>query len=329
MPDASLRLALERYGLDRAKVSRLPGGMINANFRVDHAGRALVLKRYAPGMREFEPDRLSFSLQTQEMVRSKGAPAAAVVRNLEGGLYTSIGASNFSVCEFVEGIQYPRGKMPPECARSMGSALHSVFQALADLPPVAPRPLPEKTAAVERIEGLLALVHQRDTQDPIDRIAAGLLESRLRGLAAWDGPAPATAPHWSHGDYQDSNVIFSDTGAVAGIIDWDVVARTSRPYEVMRAFAFSFPPGAPEGFDFLRAYIGAAKPSPEEAAAFVDLWDYVTLTRLWPIDVRYEAPDLYQERWDEFIHPPTGWWDANRGLVREILFRAAAEASGS
>jgi hypothetical protein len=39
---------------------------------------------------------------------------------------------------------------------------------------------------------------------------------------------------------------------------------------------------------------------------------------------RYEQPHLYQDRWDEFIRPPDGWWAANKDNIRRVLASLAA-----
>jgi Ser/Thr protein kinase RdoA (MazF antagonist) len=151
---------------------------------------------------------------------------------------------------------------------------------------------------------------------------------RMRRLEAWRGPVPAPASQWIHGDYQDQNVIFAPSSdRVAAIIDWDNVSPVSREYEIMRAYNFSFPEGTAGGHEFLEGYVNAARPAPEEAAQLVDLWSYVYFVRLWPVDTRYEQPELYQQRWDVFIRQPSGWWEANRAHLRDELTRMASEAA--
>lgn len=95
----------------------------------------------------------------------------------------------------------------------------------------------------------------------------------------------------------------------------------------MRGFALSFSEGTEGGLEYLRGYVGAARVSAAEASAMVDMWDYASMARVWPIDVKYESREIYQARWDEFIHPPSGWWTRNKEEIRSHLEHFAAEAA--
>ncbi|HEY7270895.1 MAG TPA: phosphotransferase, partial [Dehalococcoidia bacterium] len=148
---------------------------------------------------------------------------------------------------------------------------------------------------------------------------------KRRRLDSWRGAAPAPPAQWVHGDYQDSNVIFETASdEVAAVIDWDLVNGRSRAHEAMRAYRLSFPKGESAGMDFLRGYVEASDLDPSALSEFVDAWDYVEVHRTWPIDVRYERPHLYQQRWDDFITPPTDWWVTNREGLRSSLLEFAA-----
>jgi Ser/Thr protein kinase RdoA (MazF antagonist) len=301
--------------------------MVNVNFRVDAPEGAFALKWYRPWLRESRPERLRFVCETQAAMHAAGIPTPAIVPGLDGNLFVETEVGNFVLSEFVEGRQYARGRMPPGCAAAMGAELQRLFEALSETSVPEQRSLLSVEAAVARVEDLLRLARERDA--PVDRRAVVLLEHRRRGLEAWAGPPPPLGRQQCiHGDYQDSNVIFNDEDEVVAILDWDALNRAGRAYEVMRAFNFSFPEGAAGGMEFLRGYFNAARPSPEDAAALVDVWSYTTLQRFWPMDARYEQPESYQERWDVFIREPSGWWEANRERIRQELVRFARAARG-
>jgi len=69
------------------------------------------------------------------------------------------------------------------------------------------------------------------------------------------------------------------------------------------------------------------RPSVEEVERYVPMWSYASLVNDWPYRVRYEEPFAYQERWDHFIQPPSGWWLANGERVTQRLLAARAAAS--
>lgn len=324
-----IEAALALYGIGGAGVSRLQGGMVNACYRVEAGSDIYVLKWYRLGLRESEPQRLAFVCETQERARANGLPAPAVIRTGEGGLFAETAAGRFVLSEFVGGRQYARGSMPPDCAYSMGITLHHLFNVLAPLEGgLLRRQIPSKDEALASAKRLITLIERITSPDHIDGAALAKLRRQQRGLEAWDKPVPSpTGSQWIHGDYQDTNLIFGDQGEVRAVIDWDNLTLGIRGYELMRAFNYSFPDGAASGLDFLRGYVDAARPTPKEASGFVDLWSYISLVRLWPVDIRYEHPELYQTRWDAFIMQPDRWWDSNKVRIHKLLVGFAGRFS--
>ncbi|HXH23415.1 MAG TPA: phosphotransferase [Dehalococcoidia bacterium] len=132
-PDIDLREVLALYGIASARISPLPGGMVNLSFRVDAPEGAFALKWYRPWLRESRPERLRFVCETQAAVHQAGVPAPAIVPDLEGDLFVETGAGAFVLSDFVEGRQFPRGRMPAACAEAMGAELHRLFEALSEI----------------------------------------------------------------------------------------------------------------------------------------------------------------------------------------------------
>lgn len=323
--EGDLRRVLACYGLAHAAVTSLPGGMVNVCYKIEAGGESFVLKWYRPELVAFRPGRVQLVAEFQERVRRVGLAIPKIVRTADGELVKESENGCFVLSEFVAGRQFPRGNVPADCARSMGVFLHRLLSALAKVPGAGESVLPSPEAAMERHEALLKLARARKERRPADVAAVRVLEERVRGLHKWSGPAPVMECQWIHGDYQDSNVIFGADASVAGVVDWDNLRSRSRGYEVMRAFNYSFLDGDPSGLAFLSGYVAAARPTVDEAAGLVDLWDYVNLTRTWPIETMYAEPQLYQERWDVFVKPSTAWWEENKVALKETLVRLAGD----
>lgn len=324
--DAPEDLPLDRYGLEGADAVLLPGGMVNLTYKVTQGESVFALKWYRPGLRESQPERLRFVCGSQETMRRAGVPVPGIIPDGEGSLFTETSAGRFVLNEYVAGVQYPRGAMPLACARAMGRTLHALLGALSGLPPSVPIMPLKPDEAMLRLEEVRRRLEGIAVRSRVDSACLEIVRDKMRRLTGWRAAVPSPEAQWIHGDYQDTNVIFDTSFKVAAIVDWDAIAYRSAAHEVMRAFSFSFPEGAQGGNDFLRGYIEVARPSPEEVAAMVDLWDYTSMVRLWPIETRYLERDVYQDRWDVFIQSPTGWWEANRDVLRQRVRKMASAA---
>ncbi len=326
--EPALRHVLDRYGLAGATLAALAGGMVNEVYRVEATGESYALKWYTPGLgqRWYEPrlfegvrNRVEKVCNVQESVRARSIPTPAIVPNEEGSLFTETEAGCFVLSKFIVGHQYPNGKIPGHAAFTMGAMLGRLLDALADIPASVPASLPDPAQAAVQIQHVLALIDLKRRKDGVDDVARQVLTYNLAALGRWSSPLPVQLTQIIHGDYQGANVIFTERGKIAAVIDFDNVGPASRAFEVMRAFSYSFPTGAEEAYDFFAGYLSTSPMSGPEAAACAQLRAYVDLIRLWPLNIRYETPEAYQARWDEFIRPPTGWWEANWERVSERL----------
>lgn len=311
------------YGLRGATVTPIPSGAVNQNSRIDCPGRSYVLKRYAPGL--YSDEQIRDACVAQMRVRAAGVPAPAIEPALNGDILYVEGTETYVLHRFVPGRQHRRGEVPSPAARAMGETLGHIHQALMGFKPVQPYTVEAPAQAMAQLETVLRLAEQRRHESPVDEIACQVLRYKLDTLPRfahlYDRFA-AMAPQWMHGDYQETNVLFTPDNQVAAVIDFDNSRCRPRAYEVMRAFALSFPAGAEEAYDLFAGYAAVVRPPAAEVELYAPFRTYYALCGYWPIGARYLQPELYQERWDRFIQPPSDWWPQNVNGVTERLLKA-------
>jgi Ser/Thr protein kinase RdoA (MazF antagonist) len=176
---------------------------------------------------------------------------------------------------------------------------------------------------------------QRD-RGAVDEICCRVLRHKLDALQRFGWlaerfpPLPAQA---THGDYQETNILFDDADRVIGVLDFDNVRFNPRVVEVSRTLSLDFLPEGrllPEAHAFLVGYHDTGRLTEPEAAVLAPLRLYLSCTSAWPIEPRYEEPDNYQPRWDRFIREPNDWWERHGDALTERLLNLCRRpASGS
>jgi len=236
-------------------------------------------------------------------VRARGLPAVAPLPLPGGDTILERAGRYYALFPWAAGRQVPRGALGRGEAAAMGAFLARLQQVLQSFP-VDQVPIPRlsyasyaftRRASLAKIDELEATVR---AVAHVDSLAPTVL-ALLTGQRAHVEVLPDTAGIYfgplalqvTHGDYQESNLFFGDTGpaqesAVSAIIDWDQTCLAPRAWEVIRTieFAFGFEPTKCQ--QFLRGY-RSEQPLPLEdldvAAAAYDikashsLWVYEEL----------------------------------------------------
>jgi len=192
-----------------------------------------------------------------------------------------------------------------------------------------PRPyaVPPPAEAQTRLEGVLKEAERRRGRSAVDAICCRVLRHKLDALHRHGRLAdrfPPLLAQATHGDYQETNILFDDADRVVGVLDFDNVQFTPRVVEVSRALSLDFLPDdrlLPEADDFLVGYHDTGRLTEPEALVLAPLRLYLSCTSAWPITARYEDPDAYQPRWDRFIREPSDWWERHADELTERLLR--------
>ena len=234
-------------------------------------------------------------------VRTRGLPAVAPLP-LPGGhtIYERDGRF-YALFPWAVGRQVGRVALGTREAAAMGTCLARLHRALGDFP-TGQVPIPRRaqaftrSATLSRIGELVSVVRAGAAADPL----APTVLARLAGQRAHVETLPdAAGPEFGglaeqviHGDYQESNLFFTNHGpshdcTISAIIDWDQTYLAPRAREVMRTLELVFGFEPTKCRHFLRAY-RAEQPLPlEELDVAAAAYDTLTSHSLWVYEALY------------------------------------------
>lgn len=317
------------YGLTSPVLSPIARGVMNQNYRVESSEGLFVLKQYIAD--RFSREEVERASTTQMAFHHAGLPTARILPNQAEELITESPAGLLVLSQFVDGVQYDRPDVPPAAARAMGETLGRLQLALAERGPGPTFHFPARHGVLERLKAIQAKAEARRHEGPVDAMACESLHRQIDLLAAFsaeDRPSPLPT-QWVHGDYQETNIIFTPDHQVAAVLDFDLLRLRPRGVEVMRTFSYSFATGkgpTPAAYDFFAGYAQVVRPSEAEVVRYAWDWAYEGLTRDWPIGVRYLEPERYDPRWDRFLGPRSFWWLEHHDEVTQRLLQVLAMA---
>ncbi len=199
---------------------------MNETWRIDAPWASYALRRHRTNDRA----RLEWERTVIDHVRAHGicAPRGATA-DVDGRLWT--------LSEWLPGEPVERESLTTTHAAAMGAelgAIHTALRGLTPPPPPSSRAMPFETM-LERAEAVLA-------RTPPTSPSSTWLQQYLAHHRAIGPVAPPTRHDEQvvHGDYQDSNVLFDEHGAVTAVIDWDKAEARTAAEEVLRAVHLSF-----------------------------------------------------------------------------------------
>lgn len=318
----------EAYRLPDVVLRPLHAGAMNENVWVDTPHGCFVLKFYKSHL--YAADDIRSILDVQGRVRAAGVPTPELVRNREGQLLTETETEQgcYLLSAFVPGSHHPRMAIPERAAYEMGRTLGRLHDVLQRVPGAEPYRWPDPVETAERLERLLEAAERQRAASPVDEAAYRALRGKLDGLERLDGQHRALyelPSQWVHGDYHETNVLFTSDDQVAAVLDFDNLRSRPRGHELMRAIKVCFYDGSsllPTAYDFFAGYVAGRDVDASEVRLYVPMMIYYSLTRDWPIRTRYEQPQEYDPRWDKFILPETDWWERHQDEVTENFLRA-------
>jgi Ser/Thr protein kinase RdoA (MazF antagonist) len=322
------RALVGAYDLRVLRLSPLEGGSINAGYCMTAADGEYHLKCY--DSRHYQADRIRRSLEAQEHVGRSGIPVPTVRRNVQGDTVTDVPSVGPVVLStFIRGVHHRRGSIPSEAAGAMGQTLGELHKVLAHFDEPRPYIVPPPAEAQARLEGVLRKAELRRGESGVDEVCCRVLRHKLNALQrhGWlAGRFPPLLAQATHGDYQETNILFEDSDRVphrvVGILDFDNFQLNPRVVEVSRTLSLDFLSDSrllPEADAFLIGYHDTGQLTEQEAEVLAPLRLYLSCTNAWPVTARYEEPHAYQARWDQFIREPGSWWEEHADELTERL----------
>jgi Ser/Thr protein kinase RdoA (MazF antagonist) len=177
----------------------------------------------------------------------------------------------------------------------MQGRLHAVLAGYPDpaLPWIWNVWLPDAQPVLPQFERYAAELADAELTAAEREVIARCLELQIELLRAeGEGPPPEpTEPGAQpvHGDYHERNVLVDGSDAIVAVVDWDMVTRMPRAFELLRCVTFAGLLDPPRLEAYLRAYGQHTRLHAGECAAAVELW--------WRFNVR--EPWLYRARLGE------------------------------
>jgi Ser/Thr protein kinase RdoA (MazF antagonist) len=232
----------------------------------------------------------------------RGIPVALPYRDESGESVMDLGGQLAAVYAFVEGRTADRDAITEAEAAALGQTLGRLQSVLAGYHDevLSSRPSGEVTWDPERsLQELLelqSLVRAKASLTEADEWALAGIEGQLRHLRAGESRDPAdfaSLPvQLEHGDFHERNVIFSHTGEVAAVIDWERIRELPRAFQMVRAVDFIGLLIAGPVEPFLAGYGWHMRLSREECAAAVEHWWQNVFHNTWSYTEYYLRGNL-------------------------------------
>lgn len=318
---------MTEFGLGApTKIERLPLGFMNRNWRVATPDGIFVVKQVL----DVAIEKVIRQHTVTAALAGRGFPVPRQATLPGGDTVLDHADGMFTVAPWVSGVFRQGVDLDlAECA-TLGGLLGELHHHLADVLPVVNVDTPasaDPDAALDAIDGYLALIEARTDRDDFDERAHEWLRNRRDLVRAQVSRRPVDGfvgpVAWTHGDFQQLNLLW-DGGRVAAVLDWDRLRVDALAAEVTRA-AVLMMDNHPMGLDLHRvsAFVdGYRTIMPLTSAQLVGAahrwwWNY--LCGLWPLNRHYEDGDTSCDRFFVINSAVLSWWYQHHDEVFEAF----------
>jgi Ser/Thr protein kinase RdoA (MazF antagonist) len=286
-PDA-LAEALTAYG--RRPVGQpepVEYSMRNQNFRVP-TDRGAVFLRFHRRNRSIE--RLRREHRAIHWAAEQGLPVVPPLPAADGETLIRVGDRVVAAFPWVDGRSPRRRALTVRQAAALGGMhgrLHAVFAAYPDpdLPWIWGGWPSEIDRAQTDLAGCLAALDTADLSADERALVGACLRIQLErlptdGAARHPDPAaPGSQP--VHGDYHERNVLLDGADRLIAVVDWDMVTRMPRAFEVVRCLTYAGLLDPERLSAYLLAYGQHVSLTADESHAAVGYWWRFNLLQSW------------------------------------------------
>ncbi len=294
----------ENYGLASCRLEPLSGGRMNRLWRCG----PWVVKLYDHG--QVPRAHAERALRTQWLAAEHGLPVPAPLATRGGELWAEHSEGLVAVMPFVTGTRRERGRLNRAEAAALGEfigRLHAVLREIRWDRMEAPHP-PDPARTVADWAELKRLALAQPTQAEFDALVVEFADHVAATLARPVEPPWESVP-WQlcHRDLHLDNVLFNESGRVAGLLDFDNLGPWWPGVELMMAWnlVFNADPGAPsltpEAAEFFRAYRRKGTLPDAVWRGLPDAYRHVLLSLTWPVGQRFRAPESFRPEWVEML----------------------------
>lgn len=300
------------------QIVRPNSGTVNTVVKITIDGRNYFLRAYR------HPDRAPREHAVIAHACAHDFPAIAPLSLPDGTTLLDQDDRRYALFPRATGRQYARDALTTTAITAMGANLAALHHALRDYPHAQARRVArilDRDATLARITQLEQAIRQRDGTDQHDPIALTRLTARRDWLERSSASAAIDllifGEQLIHGDYQETNLFFSDD-QICGVIDWDQSHLASRAWEIMRVLDLVY------GFHpepcrlFLTAYRATQQLTLDELDAAATAYSLAQAHNLWIYEAYYLEGNA---RVGQFIKPggfvpPAERWKQVRSHLR-------------
>ena len=269
----------------------------NENYRVPTDQGPLFLRFHR---RSRSIERLRREHRAIHWAAERGLPVVPPLVARAGDTLVEVNGRIVAAFPWVAGTSPRRGQIAPAQVEAMGAMQGRLHAVLADYPdPDLPWFWGAWDANPGRSAELLRGYAEElsSAQLPADEheLILACLSLHLERLEA-EGEAPPPSPQTAgaqpvHGDYHERNVLLDDHDRIAAVVDWDMVTRMPRAFELVRCLSYAelLAPLLLE--PYLRAYRQHTRLAPVECVEAVDTWWRYNLRDTWLYRTRLRERD--------------------------------------
>jgi Ser/Thr protein kinase RdoA (MazF antagonist) len=259
----------------------------NQNYRVPTDDGPLFVRFHR---RNRAIERLQREHRAIHWAAEQGLPVIRPLVASTGDTLIRVGDRIVAAFPWVPGRSPARGKLTTGQAGAMGEMLgrlHAIFVAYPDpdLPWIWNSWPPEPARALDDLRACAIALRDAPVADAERQVIGTCLEIQLARLPTEGaGPRPDPSAAGSqpvHGDYHERNVLLDDAETITAVVDWDMVTRMPRAFEVVRCLTYAGLLDPPRLAAFLAGYGTHTSLSPDEARAAVGLWWRFNLLQSW------------------------------------------------
>jgi Ser/Thr protein kinase RdoA (MazF antagonist) len=322
---ALIDATLDRVGHKRTGMPVSLDSGRNHNYRVETSSGPLCVRihRHTRGR-----ERIELGLAALQHAAARSIPVAPPIGSGAAILFEVEGRFT-SAYRWIEARSHTRFALQGRDAGAVGAVHGRLMRAMATFRHPALKPATELFWSAARSLGELDQVEaalRRDGVSGFDkhRLLEDIAVQRRHihsGSLALPSEFDALERQPIHGDVHEGNVLIAANGAVAAVIDWDMVATGPPLYELIRALDFTHALDDPAALEaYLAAYASEAPYSEADARAIVDLWAASTVHNTWSFRAlllegdRRVAPFIpaHRGRIRQFTDPAYRAWLAGR-----------------
>lgn len=238
LPRSEVADVLRSYNQGKLQFIRPAAGTANpAVIAVTSTGQFFIKRR---NPRYCSSEQLSYDHDVIRKLAQAGLPVTPPRHTVQGSRWLALEGQIYEVYELIVGTAHEYGN--PAQVSSAGSVLGAFHTATADLEPKARKLVSRLHDPKASLRGLAWARTQLADHDPLRPEDLGRVQ-RLIAVAEGVSRALPDETYWRlpqcviHGDYHPANLKF-DGDEVAGIFDFDWVARQPRMVDVADGLAF-------------------------------------------------------------------------------------------